>query len=112
MDIRMEEKSGISILRMAGDIDINTAPALKDSLEAVIKNEKIYILIDLKGVDYIDSSGLATLVEILKNLNRHGGKLKLTNLSVKVKGLFEITKLTQLFDILDKEDEAMNSFDM
>ncbi|MBU1895219.1 MAG: STAS domain-containing protein, partial [Candidatus Omnitrophica bacterium] len=61
--------------------------------------------------DYIDSSGLATLVEILKSLNKQGGKLKLTNLSVKVKGLFEITKLTQLFDILDKEDEAINSFD-
>ena len=52
----------------------------------------------------------ATLVEILKNLRSYGGKLKLTNLSAKVKGLFEITKLDKLFDIVPEEEDAVGTF--
>jgi anti-sigma B factor antagonist len=61
-------------------------------------------------VDYVDSSGLATLVEVLKKLRAYGGKLKLASLSEKVKGLFEITKLTKLFDIASDETSAIGSF--
>jgi len=111
MEISREEKSGISIFRMAGDININSAPNLKISFDAMAKPEGIKIILNLKNVDYVDSSGLATMVEILKSLRKCNGKLKLTNLSAKVRGLFEITKLTQLFDISDEEDEAVNSFE-
>jgi len=110
MEIRMEEKNGILIFRMIGDINVNTAPDLKVSFDAMAKPEGVKIILNLIKVDYVDSSGLATMVEILKSLRKCNGKLKLTNLSVKVRGLFEITKLTQLFDISDEEDEAVNSF--
>lgn len=106
----MVEKNGISIFRMTGDIDINTAPDLKTSFDGVTKHSGIKVILNLKKVDYVDSSGLATMVEILKKLRNNNGSLKVTNLSAKVKGLFEITKLTQLFDILNEEDEAVNSF--
>jgi len=110
MEISMEEKNGISIFRMIGDIDINTAPELKTSFDDRAKGSGVKVILNLKKVDYVDSSGLATMVEILKGLRNSNGKLKLTNLSAKVKGLFEITKLTQLFDIFDEEVEAVNSF--
>ncbi|MFC1570424.1 STAS domain-containing protein [Candidatus Omnitrophota bacterium] len=110
MQINQEEKNGISIFRMSGDIDINTSPDFKKSFDAAVGAKKDKIVINLKEVSYVDSSGLATLVEILKNMRAYGGKLKLTNLSDKVRGLFEITKLDKLFDIVADEDSAVGSF--
>ena len=68
------------------------------------------MVINFEKVSYVDSSGLATIVEIFKKLRAYGGALKLVNLSPKVKGLFEITKLEKLFDISDDEEEAIKSF--
>jgi anti-sigma B factor antagonist len=110
MHIKLDEKNGISIFRMNGDIDINTSPTVKKSFDEAVKQKKDKVVVNLKGVGYVDSSGLATLVEILKNLRAYGGKLKLTNLSDKVRGLFEITKLDKLFDIVPEEEEAVSSF--
>lgn len=110
MQINQEEKNGISIFRMSGDIDINTSPDLKKSFDVAVGAKKGKIVINLKEVSYVDSSGLATLVEILKNMRTYGGQLKLANLSDKVRGLFEITKLDKLFDIFTDEDSAVGSF--
>ena len=57
----------------------------------------------------MDSSGLATLVEIYKNMHKYEGTIKLVKLSDKVKGLFEITKLNKLFEIFDDETAALDS---
>lgn len=110
MQINVQEQEGVSIFRIVGDIDVNTSPEVKRSFDELIKQKKDKIVVNLKEVSYVDSSGLATLVEILKNLRTYGGKLKLTNLSSKVMGLFEITKLNKLFDIVNEESEALNSF--
>ena len=106
----MEEKNGITVCRMTGDIDINTSPEFKKALDEAIGSKKDKIVINLSEVRYVDSSGLATLVEVLKNMRAYGGKLKLVSLSDKVRGLFEITKLDKLFDIVADEDSAVNSF--
>ena len=110
MEINLQEQGGISIFRVMGDIDVNTSPEVKKSFDTLVKDKKDKIVINLKGVEYVDSSGLATLVEILKNMRTYGGKLKLTNVSSKVMGLFEITKLNNLFDIVGDEADALNSF--
>jgi len=110
MQIRFEDKDGIRICMAEGDIDINTSPQAKKMFDKVLKDKSGKVLINLQKVEYIDSSGLATLVEILKNIKSYGGKLKLSNLSSKVKSLFEITKLEKLFDISDSHDEAVKSF--
>lgn len=110
MRISFEEKNGISIFKISGDIDIETSPDMKKSFDKAITGNKKKVVISLKDVNYIDSSGLATLVEILKNLRARGSELKLSDLSVKVRGLFEITKLDRLFSIFPNEDDAFSSF--
>lgn len=110
MQVMRDEKNGVAIFRMSGDIDINTSPDVKKSFDDAVNEKKEKVLINLSDVGYVDSSGLATLVEVLKNLRSYGGKLKLSNLSEKVKGLFEITKLDKLFDIEADEDAAIDSF--
>jgi anti-sigma B factor antagonist len=110
MQINMQDMNGVTIVRMNGDIDINSAPDVKKSFDTTVREKKDKVVINLKEVGYVDSSGLATLVEILKNLRSYGGKLKLSNLSAKVKGLFEITKLDKLFDIEAEEEDAVGTF--
>lgn len=110
MQIKIEEKRGVKVCTTEGDIDINTSPQLKKAFDKVIQTKSGKVLINLSKVSYIDSSGLATLVEILKNFKNTGGKLTLCSLSNKVRSLFEITKLEKLFDIKDTEEEALDTF--
>jgi len=109
MQIIRENKGDVLVLYAKGEIDINTAPQLKKDFDKIIAAKSAKIVFSFKDVSYIDSSGLATLVEILKNLRSYGGKLKLANLSTKIKNLFEITKLEKLFDISQEEEEAVKA---
>ncbi|MBN1353317.1 MAG: STAS domain-containing protein [Candidatus Omnitrophica bacterium] len=109
MQVRQEDKNGIVVCYITGEIDINTSPQVKKIFDRIVGEKKEKIVINFKNVSYIDSSGLATLVEILKGMRTYGGKLKLSNLSTKVKNLFEITKLEKLFDITQEEGDAIKS---
>jgi len=110
MAFKTENKNGVTLCYVDGEIDINTAPALKKSFDRLITQKTPKIVINFKGVTYIDSSGLATLVEILKNMRVYGGALRLSNLSSKIRSLFEITKLEKLFQIYTLEEEAISGF--
>ncbi len=110
MQVNINEQNGISICRAVGEIDINTAPQLKKVFDKLVKEKKDKIVINMENVDYIDSSGLATLVELLKNFRKYGARMKLTGLTSKIRSLFEITKLEKLFDISEKEEDAVKGF--
>lgn len=110
MNIKIDQKNNVWVCRMDGEIDINTAPQIKKAFDKILSEKREKILINFEEVSYIDSSGLATLVEMLKNIRSYGGKLKLSSLSSKIRSLFEITKLEKLFDISNDEEEALRSF--
>ncbi len=110
MNIKIDQKNNVWVCRMNGEIDINTAPQIKKVFDKMLSEKREKILINFEKVSYIDSSGLATLVEMLKNIRSYGGKLKLSSLSSKIRSLFEITKLEKLFDISNDEEEALRSF--
>jgi len=110
MQVKIQDKETVTICYVSGDIDINSAPLIRKELEKVLSGKKAKVLVNLKDVSYVDSSGLATLVELLKNIRAYGGKLKVCNMAAKIKTLFEITKLDRLFEILPSEDDAVKSF--
>lgn len=104
MDIKTSEKDGFTIVEVNGEINISSSPDLKKSFEKISATK---IVINMAKVAYVDSSGLATLVELLKRLKMKGGSLALTHLSDKVRSLFEITKLDKLFGIFPTDDSAL-----
>jgi anti-sigma B factor antagonist len=110
MNILQKDINGITAYEIKGDIDINSSPEIRDSFEKVIKNKAMKVLVNLNGVSYVDSSGLATLVEMLKKTRSYGGRLRISNLAPKVKSLFEITKLEKLFEIFDTAEDAIAEF--
>jgi len=109
MQMKMENKNDVLVCYIDGDIDIHSSPDVKKIFDKLAKDKVQKVVINLASVNYVDSSGLATLVSALKGVKSFGGKLRLVNLSSKVKGLFEITKLDKLFDIKDNEEEALKS---
>ena len=105
MDVKSFELEGVWVFQVNGEINISTSPELKKCFE---KQPSKKIVVDLERVTYIDSSGLATLVEILKKTKSQGGSLGLASMSDKVKSLFEITKLDKLFSIFHNQNEAVS----
>ena len=110
MQVNSRKQGDILICAISGDIDINTSPDIRKEFEKMSKEQAKKIVLNLDKVSYIDSSGLATLVEALKRVREYGGRIKLTNLSGKVKSLFEITRLEKLFDISNTEEDALKTF--
>ena len=110
MHISQKEANGINTYEIKGDIDINSSPDIREAFEKGVKNKMMKIIVNLNSVSYVDSSGLATLVEMLKKTRVYGGKLRISNLAPKVKSLFEITKLEKLFEIFETEEEAIAGF--
>lgn len=110
MALKTEDKNGLVVCYVDGEIDINTSPDIKKNFEKILARKAPKIVINFSKVTYVDSSGLATLVEILKGMRTYGGKMRLSNLSPKIKSLFEITKLEKLFDIMADEAEAIADF--
>jgi len=99
-------------------IDVNGRIVLGDELgglraavgDLVAQNKK-KIILNLAGVDYIDSSGVGELVSSFTTVRNAGGELKLLKLSPKVRDVLHITKLYTVFDIKDDEFKAVRSFD-
>lgn len=104
MVVKSYEQEGVTVFQVNGEINISTSPELKKLFE---KQPAKKVVVDLEKVNYIDSSGLATLVEMLKKTKSQGGSLGLAAMSDKVKSLFEITKLDKLFPIFPNPQEAV-----
>lgn len=97
------------ILTLSGEIDLHRSPEVKEALGVLVQRQVPSILIDLSAVDYIDSSGLAVLIEGFQRVTAYGGKLGLFGLQEKVRGIFEVARLDQVFQIFPDEASALAS---
>lgn len=107
----IREVDGVSILDLSGRITLGEGSGkLRDTVREVLGTGQKKILINLKGVDYIDSSGLGELVSSYTTAANQGAKVKLCNVKEKVDNLLQITKLYTVFEVLNSESEAIISF--
>ncbi len=96
------------IASVRGEIDLHSSPELRDELLGAINTHKPKkVILNLAEVSYMDSSAVAVLVESLQKLRKAGGKMCLTNLQPRVKGLLEIARLDTIFVIAANEEEAL-----
>jgi len=101
----------VTIVDLYGRIVLGEGSAgVRDLVRNLIKEGNRKILLNLRDVDYIDSSGLGELVNAFTIMRSQGGELKLLNLSKSVRALFQITKLLTVFDITDDEGTSLTSF--
>ena len=96
------------IASVHGEIDLHNSPDLRSALLSILTQaQPKKLVLNLSAVPYMDSSAIAVFVESLQKLKKAGGKLCLTNLQPRVKGLLEIARLNTIFVICTDEAEAM-----
>ena len=105
--MNVKDHQEVRILEVSGEIDFHTSRDLREKFQEILDKKCSKLLVNLKKVSYIDSSGLATFVEALQRVKRSGGKLVLVGLVPAVRGVFEIAKLDSIFSLSDSEEKAL-----
>ena len=100
---------GIPILDLEGEIDLYRSPEVRAEIGKLLSKQNKVIAINFQKVTYIDSSGLATLIDAFQKMRAYGGKLALVSLAKPVRSVFEVARLDQFFSIFDEEAAALTS---
>lgn len=110
LEIEQRENEGVTILDLKGRITVGAgAGALRDKVGELNAAGVRNVVLDLSGVDYIDSTGLGALVMCLTTMRRNGGNMKLLNLNRRNIELLVMTKLETVFEVFNDEQDAVNS---
>jgi len=99
LELTVSEHDGETVVRAAGELDVNTAPELREQLARLIAADTSLIVVDLTDVSFVDSTALSVLVSALKRLRQADGDLELASPNPSVRRVFEITGLTRLLTI-------------
>jgi anti-sigma B factor antagonist len=111
MDLRLgvTERDGVVVLAASGEIDVSSAPNLRQQRVEISAGAPERVVVDLEGVDFLDSTGLGVLVSGLKRFRTGGGDLLLVCTRPRILKVFEITGLTEVFAIHATVDDAVAS---
>jgi anti-sigma B factor antagonist len=104
---RIEKQADGVVVVLGGDIDLHHSPALHAALADVAGERPKRLVLDLREVPYMDSSGVGTLVEVFRRVRDYKGKLVLFGMNPRVRSVFEITKLDKFFTICEDQDQAL-----
>lgn len=110
MEIKMNNEGQVCIVNLTGRLDLASGTNLKEELKTIFNQEKNMFHLNLKDVEFINSSGLGALVSIMKEIRLRKGRLTLSNLASYVKEIFEITQLSHIFEIYETQEEALSSY--
>src|SRR3954468_20853269 len=100
-----------TIVEVGGEIDVYTAPKLREQLVELVNDGSYHLVVDMEGVDFLDSTGLGVLVGGLKRVRAHEGSLRLVCNQERILKIFRITGLTKVFPIHTSVEEAVAATD-
>jgi anti-sigma B factor antagonist len=106
LTLATREVDGRAIVSVGGEIDVYTAPKLRDRITELVGDGTYHIVIDLEAVEFLDSTGLGVLVGGLKKVRAHDGSLELVCSQDRLLKIFRITGLAKVFVIHDSADAA------
>lgn len=110
LEITETERENIAILHLKGRLTVGEASSIREKVNEVIAAGHTNVIFDLGNVDYIDSTGLGSLVICYTTIKKHGGALKLVNPNKRNIELLLLTKLHTIFEVFSEEQDAVNSF--
>ena len=108
LSVQISDLDGWALARVGGDIDIATAPRLREQLIGLMTGGQPRIVLDLDGVDFLDSTGLGVIVGLLKRARTLGGDLRLVCNQPGVRKVFEITALDRTMPLAESHAAAMD----
>ncbi len=111
MKSTVRDVGNVRVIALEGKITIGAGDVqMRGLVESALADGRTNILLDLKGVSHIDSSGIGEMVGCYTTVARRGGSMKLLNLPSKINDILQVTQLITVFDVFDNEAEALSSF--
>jgi anti-sigma B factor antagonist len=108
LTISSRQEGEHTVISVSGEIDVYTAPSLRERLNELVAAGHYDLIVDMVGVEFLDSTGLGVLVGCLKRVRSHEGTLRLVCAQEKILKVFRITGLTKVFPIHATLDEALS----
>ncbi len=99
-------QDGVTVVEIEGRFDAATAPEIKTELHELIEGGTINLVVNLEGLEFVDSAGLGVLVSALRRAAAEGGDLQLAEVPAFCRSIFDLTRLTRVFDVSQSEEEA------
>jgi anti-sigma B factor antagonist len=109
MEVKAERRGKAAIIRVNGDVDLYSSPKLREAILDAIGKKLSPIVVNLSRVTYMDSSGVATLIEGFQLSEEYGGIVRLVGLNEPVSEVFKLARLHQVFQICQSEPEALEN---
>jgi anti-sigma B factor antagonist len=107
LSVQIEEHDGWALARVHGDVDIATAPRLREQLVALVAKGQTRLVVDLDGVGFMDSTGLGVVISVLKRTRTHGGDLRLVANQESLTSLFQLTGLDRTLPLCTSVEAAI-----
>lgn len=107
LDTRTEGEH--TVVAVGGEVDVYTAPKLREALVGLVNAGQYHLVVDVEGVEFLDSTGLGVLVGGLKRVRNHDGSLQIVCTQERLLKIFRITGLTNVFAIHDTVDAAVST---
>lgn len=107
LDIKVERDGDVCVMSLDGEVDVYTAPALKQRIVDAVEDGCVNILVDMEKVGFIDSSGLGVLVSGLRRVKERSGAIRLVCTKDNILKIFRITGLDKVFPIFPTRQEAV-----
>ena len=102
--------NGVTVVAPTGRLDVAGAPALKETISEVVKNGPPKVVIDMEGVSFVNSTGLGSVIAVLKQLRSSQGELRLAAPNQQVRVVLELTTLDRVFPYYATVEEALTGF--
>ncbi|MEO8351440.1 MAG: STAS domain-containing protein [Chthoniobacteraceae bacterium] len=109
MQAREHFQDGVQVVQLSGEIDMRSSPELREILAEHAEQKRAALLLDLSGVEYIDSSGLATMVEYVQRSLTFDGRFGVSGLSERLRTIFDLARLGEVLPIFTSLDEARSA---
>src|SRR5262245_2203363 len=113
IDVYVEEapqNRGVSILRVSGYVDTTTSPDLERRLQALLREKRFHVVVDLSRVEYISSAGWGIFISEIREIREHGGDLKLAGMAPDVREVFDLLEFENILQSYSDADLAVASF--
>ncbi len=109
IEVVTRQQQDTIVVSIKGDVDLYSSPSVRKAIIALTEKKTPVIMVDLSGVSYMDSSGVATLVEGLQQTGKYKGRFKLFGLGMAVREVFELSRLDKVFETYPNEEAAFSS---
>ena len=110
MDIQLEKINDIMLVSLNGELNMDSTHRVREAFKKILKEKRVKVLINFDKVPFVDSSGIALLLEIVQSFGKANGRMCFCHVNKKIFSVFEITKVHKLFNIFDSHEDALRSF--